>query len=99
MDAVLAPMKAILLHPDDRAHWLKSKIMTSQPMSNLSVKFTAKKADFKIWHQRFAHPHKNVLQHINDKVTNKVSIPTKDELCKGCAEGKMHAKPMPLSTK
>ena len=55
--------------------------------------------DYDTLHRRLAHPSRDVLKHAR-KHTEKcphVEIPTKDSICRGCAEGKMPSQPHPLS--
>jgi hypothetical protein len=87
------------LHINDSIHWLQSEIVKPKV---LLTQPTVNTVDYKIWHQRFGHPSQNVLKHIRDNTkgfSEKLMIPVKNDVCKGCAQGRMHAKNMLLSLK
>ena len=58
--------------------------------------------NYDIWHMRMGHPSKNVLRHVEvntNGFTPKLEFPNSDRICPGCAQGKMHNKLFPPSTK
>ena len=57
--------------------------------------------DYDIMHRRFAHPSMDVLRHASGNTQGfpKISIPKENQICPGCAEGKMTKSSFPASDK
>ncbi|KAJ3745942.1 hypothetical protein EV360DRAFT_5358, partial [Lentinula raphanica] len=57
--------------------------------------------DYDTWHNRFGHPSKVVLRNTQPHVKGlpKISIPSEDAPCKGCALGKEKSQSYPKSEK
>ena len=83
----------------DTLHWVQSMIAhPNVPMAEPSVFLV----NYKIWHLRMAHPSKNVLKHVGmntNGFTPNITFPADDGICPGCAKGKMHNQPFPVSEK
>jgi len=80
-------------HLGEPVHWIKSQIIHKQ-----NCAYTVQSD---IWHQRMAHPSKEVLSRLgrNVKGCDEVKISHLSPICKGCVQGKMHNKAFSESEK
>jgi len=60
---------------------------------------TVYKIDYEIMHKRMAHPSKDVIIHARKHLKDfpEVEVPSKENLCPGCAQGKMSNRPFPAN--
>ena len=83
--------------PGQTIYWLHAK---SASRSALVTKSSINSDTYDMWHKRFGHPSKQVLQKAQRQVNNfpqNLTFPEKVPVCRGCAEGKMHSRSFPES--
>ena len=82
--------------PGESIYWLSAKLPSADSLLTKSV---VKSADYDTLHRCFAHPSKDVLQHVSGNTQGFPSVlfPTEEPICPGCAEGKMMNSSFPHS--
>ena len=80
----------------DSIHWLWATVLN--PKQSMA---SQKTDDYNTWHNRFGYPGKIVLHNASNNINGlpKISIPSEDMPCRGCALGKAAAKAYPKSEK
>ncbi|EEB89025.1 hypothetical protein MPER_12933 [Moniliophthora perniciosa FA553] len=83
--------------PGHTIYWVKSSITSALALEALS---TVDSADYELWHKRYGHVVKDVLDKAKKHTQNfpkDLPVPKKTPICRGCAERKMHSKSFPVS--
>ena len=84
-------------NPFSTIYWLWCRPSVTKTLQTVSLIY---KVDYDTMHRRFAHPSKDVLRHARNSTKGfpqDLEFPADPRPCKGCAEGKMHARSFPSS--